>query len=119
MKIVLILHFANLVNNSISIRKLFVTAKKEKYVFEVGPMLIAMFAVLPMAITTIRKKYLKNYLFFLIVSILLFISATNIFPWQSMPRIVTRLQAPYKLLSLATFFLVIVCKILKKTRNNH
>ena len=40
-------------NSSISLRKLFVTAKNEKYVFEVGPIFIAMFAVMPMAITTI------------------------------------------------------------------
>mgnify|MGYP002541185506 CR=1 FL=1 len=96
---------------TISIRKLFVTAQKENYVFEVGPLLIAMFALTPMAFVKLKNEYKKDYITYLIFCILGFICATSIFSINIFARIFIKLQFPWRILTLANFFLTIVCAI--------
>ena len=96
---------------AISIRKLFVTAKGEKYVFEIGPLLIVIFALTPMAIVAIKKEYRKDYIFYLLLCILCFWLATKYFPWKIFSSVFVKLGAPWRFLSFANFFLTIICAL--------
>lgn len=96
---------------AISIRKLFVTAKGENYVFEIGPLLIVVFALTPMAIVAIKKEYRKDYIFYLVLCILCFWLATKYFPWKIFSSIFIKLGAPWRFLSFANFFLTIICAL--------
>ena len=96
---------------AISIRKLFVTAKGENYVFEIGPLLIVIFALTPMAIASIKKEYRKDYIFYLVFCILCFFVATKYFPWRIFAKLFIKLGAPWRFLSIANFFLTIVCAL--------
>lgn len=98
-------------NEAISIRKLFVTGKNEKFVFEVGPLLIVMFAITPMALVKIKKEYKKDYIFYLVFCLIFIFMATKIFPWKYFSWLFIKLKYPWCLLGFATFFLTIICSI--------
>ncbi len=99
------------INNAIDIRKLFVTGKSEVFVFEVGPILIAMFGIMPIGIMSIAKQYKKNYIFYLLAFLIFAFCSTKLFPWNTFAVWGAKLQAPYRLLNIATFFLVIICSL--------
>ncbi len=99
------------IKKAISFKKLFVTAKTESYMFEVGPILIGTFCLIPMTIISIKKEFRKDYIFMAVASIIFLILSTKIFPWKIFARLAYKLESPYKLLSIATFFLCIICSI--------
>jgi hypothetical protein len=99
------------VSQAISLRKIFVTAKSETFPFEIGPLLIAIFALTPIAIGSIKKDFRKDYLFYFAFCIIGFWSATKYFPWKILPNFVTKLGSPWRMLVFANFFLVLVCSL--------
>jgi hypothetical protein len=101
----------NFVSQAISLRKIFVTAKSETYPFEIGPLLIAILALTPIAISSIKKDFRKDYLFYFVFCIIGFWVATKYFPWSAMPNFVVKLGSPWRLLVFANFFLVLVCSL--------
>ena len=99
------------INGAIDFKKLFVTGKNDVFVFEVGPILIAMFGIMPIGIMSIAKQYKKNYVFYLLAFLGFSLCATKLFPWNIFAFWGAKLSSPYRLLNIATFFLVIICSI--------
>ena len=93
----------------LEIKNLFVTFINEEFVFEIGPCLI----LLAFSIMSLRnlERLKKEYILFLIFSILSLFMATKYFPWKYLPNIFSMIQFPWRMLEFSAFFLSIVCSI--------
>lgn len=59
----------------------------------------------------IEEKYKESYLFFLLMAIISYWMATKYFPWMIMPKIITKIQFPWRMLMFAGFASSILCAI--------
>ena len=93
----------------LEIKNLFVTFTNEEFVFEIGPCLI----LLAFSIMSLRnlERLKKEYILFLIFSILSLFMATKFFPWKYLPSIFSMIQFPWRMLEFSVFFLSIVCSM--------
>lgn len=98
-------------NAGLKIRQLFVTFDDGEYVFELGLHIIVMFAFSIMTIRRINEEFRKDYIFFIIASILSLWMSTKYFPWKYLPEAFCIVQFPWRYLELSAFFLSIVCSI--------
>lgn len=98
-------------NAGIKIRQLFVTFDDGEYVFELGLHVIIMFAFSIMTFRRISEEFRKDYIFFVIASILSLWMSTKYFPWKYLPESFCIVQFPWRYLELSAFFLSIVCSI--------
>lgn len=95
----------------LSIRRVFVTADNEGFVFELGPYMIIMLGFSVMTVRILKKEFRKDYLFFLIAGLVALLMATKIFPWGIMPKILYIIQFPWRCLEYSSFFFSIVAAI--------
>ena len=93
----------------LNVSNLFITYTNDIFVFEVGPCLI----LLAFSIITLRnlQSNRKEYILFLIFSILSLFMATKYFPWKYLPKCFAMIQFPWRMLEFSSFFLSIVCSI--------
>lgn len=98
-------------NEGLKIRQLFVTFDDGKYVFELGLHVITMFAFSVMTIRRINVEFRKEYIFFIIATIISLWMSTKYFPWKYLPNIFSIIQFPWRYLEISAFFLSIVCSI--------
>ena len=93
----------------LNVKNLFVTFTNEEFVFEIGPCLI----LLAFSLVAIRnlERLKKEYILFLIFSVLSLFMATKYFPWKYLPSILSMIQFPWRMLEFSTFFLSVVCSI--------
>lgn len=99
------------VNVALKIRQLFVTFDDGEYVFELGLHMIVMFAFSVMTLRRINEEFIKDYIFFVIVSIISLWMSTKYFPWKILPDELCIIQFPWRHLQLSAFFMSIVCSI--------
>lgn len=93
----------------LNISNLFITYTNDVFVFEVGPCLI----LLAFSVMTLRnlQSNRKEYILFLIFTILSLFMATKYFPWKYLPKSFSIIQFPWRMLEFSSFFLSIVCSI--------
>lgn len=96
---------------SLKIRQLFVTFDDGEFVFELGLHIIVMFALSIMTFRRISEEFRKNYIFFVIASILSLWLSTKYFPWKFLPDAFCIIQFPWRYLEMSAFFLSVVCAI--------
>lgn len=92
-------------------KQLFASKKDKIFVFELGPHVIIMLVFSIMTIKRLRPEIKKEYLFCLISSLFCIWMSTKYFPWKIMPKFVTIIQFPWRMLFIAGFFLSVVCSI--------
>ena len=95
----------------LSIKRIFVTAAGDGFAFELGPYMIIMLAFSFMTIRIMKPEFRKDYLFFLIAGLVTLLMSTKLFPWQFMPKFLYIIQFPWRCMEFASFFLSIVCAI--------
>lgn len=98
-------------NVALKIRQLFVTLDDGEFVFELGLHMIVMFAFSIMTLRRINEEFIKDYIFFVVVSIISLWMCTKYFPWKILPDELCIIQFPWRHLELSAFFLSIVCSI--------
>lgn len=101
----------SILEQRLSIKKIFVTADGDRFAFELGPYMIIMLAFSFMTIRIMKPEFRKDYLFFLIMGLVTLLMSTKLFPWKYMPRFLYIIQFPWRCMEFASFFLCIVCAI--------
>lgn len=96
-------------SRGLSISNLFITFTNDVFVFEVGPCLI----LLAFSIMSLRnlESNRKEYILFLIFSLISLFMTTKYFPWKYLPNSFSIIQFPWRMLEFSCFFLSIVCAI--------
>lgn len=93
------------------IRRIFVTADNEVFVFELGPYMLIMLCFSVMTIRILKSEFRKDYLYFLFAGLIALLMATKIFPWGIMPKGLYIIQFPWRCLEYSSFFFSIVAAI--------
>lgn len=93
----------------LNISNLFITYTNDVFVLEVGPILILL-AFSIMALRNLQSNR-KEYILFLIFSILSLFMATKYFPWKYLPESFSIIQFPWRMLEFSSFFLSVICSI--------
>ena len=101
----------SIVEQQLPIRRVFVTADNEGFVFELGPYMIIMLGFSVMTVRILKKEFRKDYLFFLITGLISLIMATKMFPWKIMTKTLYIIQFPWRCLEFSSFFFSIVAAI--------
>ena len=101
----------SVIEQALSIRRLFVTENNNRYVFELGIHIIIMLCFSIVALKRLREDLRKQYIFCLVSGLICIIMSTNIWPWKWMPEVFLIIQFPWRMLCIGAFFLSIVCGI--------
>lgn len=101
----------SVIEQQLPIRRVFVTADNEGFVFELGPYMIIMLGFSVMTVRILKKEFRKDYLFFLIAGLVALLISTKIFPWKIMPKGLYIIQFPWRCLEYSSFFFSIVAAI--------
>ena len=100
-----------LLNQRLSLKRIFVTSDDDGFAFELGPYMIIMMAFSVMTVRILKKESRKEYLFFLISGFVTMFMATKIFPWNIIPSFFRIIQFPWRCLEYTNFFFSIVAGI--------
>jgi hypothetical protein len=101
----------SVISEQLSIKRIFVTADNDGFVFELGPYMIIMLAFSFMTVRIIKPEFRKDYIFFLVAGLIATFMATKIFPWKIMPSFMYIIQFPWRCMEYASFFLSVVVAI--------
>lgn len=96
---------------ALEFKRLFATGNDDIYVFELGPHIIIMLVFSIMTVKRLRDEIKKEYIFALVAGLICVWMSTKYFPWKLMPNFMMIIQFPWRMLSIAGFFLSIVCSI--------
>ncbi len=80
---------------------------KQEIVFSIGIVIAFCICLTPICFKKLREN--KEYLLFLILSVLSLIMCTKLFPWKIMPNILTVTQFAWRLEGFFVFFVSYVC----------
>ena len=99
-----------MMENGIEFSELFIIKPNEtNLVFLMGISTFAFLMTTFFAYFKVRKEHKQFYLYCLFLGILCVIGSSKIFPWNLMPKILCKLQYPWRLLGFSNFFFSFVC----------
>lgn len=98
-------------SQALDINRLFATGTDEIYVFELGIHVIIMLCFSVVALKRLREDLRKQYIFCLIAGLICVLMSTKLWPWRLMPEFLNIIQFPWRMLSIAGFFLSFVCGV--------
>ncbi len=101
----------SVLDHRLDIKELFVTQTNDIYVYELGIHIIIMLCFSIVSLKRLREDLRKQYIFCLISAVICILMTTRLWPWQIMPEATYMIQFPWRMLSMAGFFLSAICSI--------
>lgn len=98
-------------SHGLKLNQLFVTMNDGSYVFELGPHILIMIALSIMTFRFIRPEFKGQYIVFFVCGLLSIWMSTKYFPWKYLPKEVSIIQFPWRMIMMTAFFFSFVCAI--------
>ena len=98
-------------SHGLKFMQLFLTKNDGSFAFELGLNVLIMLVFTFVSLKIIYKPLKEHYIFFLIAGIVSMWMATKYFPWKYLPKELSYIQFPWRMMMMTSFFLSIVCAI--------